>query len=92
MSYYPFKFPETVQDNEDMDNQVIRLKGWIAANMCCNIDATLAKVESVLTWYDRTEFTGRYKTNIILFYERAKVILIKAIYDKSKGKWEPCPD
>lgn len=89
---YPFKFPEVVQDDEDLDNQVERLKGWISANMCSNLESMLSKIEKVLNWYERTQFNGRVKANVIVFYERAKVLLIKAIYDKSKGKWHPCPD
>lgn len=89
---YAFKFPDAIDDNAGLDNQVQRLKGWISANMCSNLEATLSRIERVLNWYERTEFRGRFKTNVIVFYERAKVLLIKAIYDKSKGKWTPCPD
>lgn len=89
---YPFKFPEAIDSNEDLDSHVARLKGWISANFCYDIEATLSKVDRVLNLYDRTDFNGRYKTNVTVFYERAKVILIKSIYDKSKGKRLPCPD
>jgi hypothetical protein len=87
-----FKFPEVIQDDAEMDLQISRLKTWVSGNMCSNVEHTLLRVDSTLAWYNRTDFKGRFKTNITVFYERAKVILIKMLYDKSKGQWEPCRD
>ena len=81
------RLPEAISNEEELDAYLRKLRWFI--NQEGEYEWLLARVERFLRWYQRTEFKGRYKTNETLFYERARVILIRSIYDKSKSKRKP---
>lgn len=83
---FTFKLPEAIDDEEQLEYQLDRLKSWAYGCYPVNIMHTLKKIGYYVDDYQRNDFKGRYKTNVTIFHERAKVILTKTLYDKSKGQ------
>lgn len=81
-----FRYPEAMSSEDQIDENILRLKSWAMGQYVDYIEARLHSHECYLRAYQRTAFRGRYKTYITVFHERAKVTLLKIIYDKSKGK------
>lgn len=83
---FTFKLPEAIDDEEQLEYQLERLRSWVKVCYSNDIAYTLKKVGYYVDDYHRNDFKGRYKTNVTIFHERAKVILTKTLYDKSKGQ------
>lgn len=86
MTLKAFVYPEAISSDEGINEQLERLRLWTVGNYQVHILYQATKFDKILRDYEKTDFKGRVKTNVTIFAERAKVLLIKE-YAKSQGKW-----
>jgi hypothetical protein len=89
MTLKAFVYPEAMSSEEEIAHQIERLRSWAVGNYQVHILYQATRFDSILRNYERSDFKGRVKTNVTIFAERAKVLLIKE-YAKSQGKWFAC--
>jgi len=75
-----------MDSKKQIDENLDKLRRWCARSFVANLRRQMDVHQKQIDAYNKGEFKGRFKTNVAIFHELAKVEILSIIYDRSKSK------